>query len=124
VIRRRQASRGRSREKRAEMEHGTVSHRASLAAPCRIRVLTSSSCVNAAAASPGVLRGTEGLLHGCERRLSGKGARQWIWGTTRIGPVKKTLFSLTCGPPTDSGLFTASALRKLSSHATFFKKKN
>jgi hypothetical protein len=68
VTRRRQASRGRSREKRAEMEHGTVSHRASLAAPRRIRVLTSSSYVNAVVASPGVLRGTEGRLRGCERR--------------------------------------------------------
>jgi hypothetical protein len=38
--------------------------------------------------------------------------KQWIWGTTRISPVKKILFSLTCGSPTDSGLFTASALRE------------
>jgi hypothetical protein len=66
------------------------------------------------------------LLGGCERRLSGKGARQWIWGTTRIGPVKKKVpesyrgrwgtevllvISLTCGPATDSG-----CLLRLLSH--------
>jgi hypothetical protein len=57
--------------------------------------------------------------------------KQWIWGTTRTAgclprllSVKKILFSLTCGSPTDSGLFTANALRKLSSRATFYKKKN
>jgi hypothetical protein len=37
----------------------------------------------------GAVGGTEVLLGECERRLSGKGARQWIWGTTCIGPVKK-----------------------------------
>jgi hypothetical protein len=81
--------------------------------------------------------GTEVLLGGCERRLSGNGARQWIWGTTRIGPVKKKvpesyrgrwgtevlLVLVDAWASHEQRLFTASTLPQVSSRATFFRRK-
>jgi hypothetical protein len=110
-------------------------------APSQIRLLTSSSDVNVDAAPPGGLAAagaaTEVILVGCERRLSGNGARQWIWGTTHIGLVKKKvpesyrgrwgtevlLVLVDAWASHEQRLFTASTLPQVSSRATFFRRK-